>query len=58
MDSRDDGDLLRLQEGVYHVPCVRRRERGAGHGRCPIEVGGGGPQNPLRVPAGRDNEEE
>ena len=29
-----------------------------GYGCCPIEVGGGDPQDPLRVPAGRDDEEE
>ena len=44
--------------GVHLVPRLARREGGAGHGRCPVEVGGGDPQDPLRVPAGRDNEEE
>ena len=28
------------------------------NGCCPVEVGGGDAQDPLRVPAGRDNEEE
>ena len=28
------------------------------HGRCPVEVGGADPQDPLRVPAGRDDGEE
>ena len=58
MDPRNGGDLLCLQEGVYPVPRLGRREGGAGHGRCPVEVGGGDPQDPLRVPAGRDDEEE
>ena len=31
---------------------------GAGHGCCPVEVGGGDPQDPLWVSAGRDGEEE
>ena len=31
---------------------------GARHGRCPVQVGVGDPQGPLRVPAGRDDEEE
>ena len=35
-----------------------RREGGAGYGCCPIEPGGGDPQDPPRVPAGRDDEEE
>ena len=48
--------------------CVRRKvctpsraagaRRGGGYGCCPIEVGGGDPQDPPRVPAGRDDEEE
>ena len=33
-------------------------EGGAGYGRCPVQVGGGDPQDPLRVPAGRDDGEE
>ena len=48
--------------------CVRRRvctpscaagarRGGAGYGCCPIEVGGGDPQDPFRVPAGCDDEE-
>ena len=58
MDPRNGGDLLCSQEGVYPVPRRGRREGGAGYGCCPIEVGGGDPQDPLRVPAGRDDEEE
>ena len=58
MDPRKGGDLLCSQEGVYPVTRRGRRERGAGHGCCPIEVGGGDPQDPFRVPAGRDDEEE
>ena len=58
MDPRNGGDLLCSQEGVYSVPRRGRREGGAGYGCCPIEVGGGDPQDPLRVPAGRDDEEE
>ena len=58
MDPRNGGDLLCSQEGVYSVPCRGRREGGAGYGCCPIEVGGGDPQDPPRVPAGRDDEEE
>ena len=49
--------------------CVRRKvctpsraagagSGGAGYGCCPIEVGGGDPQDPPRVPVGRDDEEE
>ena len=49
--------------------CVRRkactpsrasgaRRGGAGHGCCPVGVGGGDPQDPLRVPAGPDDKEE
>ena len=49
--------------------CVRRKvctpsraagadKGGAGYGCCPIEVGGDDPQDPPRVPAGRDDEEE
>ena len=58
MDPRIGGDLLCSQEGVYFVPRCGRREGGAGYGCCPIEVGGGDPQDPPRVPAGRDDEEE
>ena len=58
MDPGNGGDLLCSQEGVYPVPRRRRLEGGAGYGCCPIEVGGGDPQDPLRVPAGRDEEEE
>ena len=43
---------------MYSVPRRGRREGGAGYGCCPIEVGGGDPQDPSRVPAGRDDEEE
>ena len=31
---------------------------GAGYGRCPVQVGGGDPLDPLRVPGGRYDEEE
>ena len=58
MDPRNGGDLLCPQEGVYPVPRRGRREGGAGYGRCPVQVGGGDPQDPPRVPAGRDDEEE
>ena len=58
MDPRNGGDLLCSQEGVYSVPRLGRREGGAGYGCCPIEVGGVDPQDPPRVPAGRDDEEE
>ena len=58
MDSRNRGDLLCLQEGVYSAPRRGRREGGAGYGCCPIGVGGGDPKDPPRVPAGRDEEEE
>ena len=43
---------------MYSVPRRGRREGGAGYGCCPIEVGGGDPEDPPRVPAGRDDEEE
>ena len=58
MDPRNGGDLLCSQEGVYSVPRRGRREGGAGYGCCPIEVGGGDPKDPPRVPAGRDDEEK
>ena len=58
MDPRNGGDLLCSQEGVYSVPRRGRREGGAGYGCCPIEAGGGDPQDPPRVPAGRDDGEE
>ena len=58
MDPRNGGDLVCSQEAVYPVPRRGRREGEAGYGCCPIEVGGGDPQDPLRVPAGRDDEEE
>ena len=58
MDPRNGGDLLCSHEGVHPVARLGRREGGAGHGCCPVEVGGGDPQDPLRVPAGRDDEEE
>ena len=58
MDLRNGGDLLCPQEGVYPVPRRRRREGGAGYGRCPVQVDGGDPQDPLRVPLGGDDEEE
>ena len=58
MDPRNGGDLLCLQEGVYPVPRRGRWEGGAGYGCCPVEVGGGDPQDPFRVPAGRDDGEE
>ena len=58
MDPRNGGDLLCSQEGVYPVPRRGRREGGAGYGRCPVQVGGVDPQDPLRVPPGRDGEEE
>ena len=58
MDPRNSDDLLCSQEGVYPVPRRGRREGGAGYGCCPIEVGGGDTQEPFRVPAGRDDEEE
>ena len=58
MDPRNGGDLLCSQEGVYAVPRRGRREGGAGYGRCSVQVGGGGPQDPFRVPAGCDDEEE
>ena len=58
MDPRNGGDVLCSQEGVYPVPRRRRQEGGAGYGCCPIEVGGGDPQDPFRVPAGRDDEGE
>ena len=54
----NDGDLLCSQKGMHPVPRLGRREGGAGHGNCPVEVGGGDPQDPLRVPACRDDEEE
>ena len=43
---------------MYPVPRRERREGGAGYGRRPVQVGGGDPQDPLRVPVGCDDEEE
>ena len=45
MDPRNSGDILCSQEGVYPV-------------QRPVQVGWGDPQDPLRVPAGCDDEEE
>ena len=58
MDPRNGGDLPRSQEVVYPVPRRGRREGGAGYRRCPIQAGGGEPQDPLQVPPGRDDKEE
>ena len=58
VDPRNGGDPLCSQEGVYSVLRRGRREGGAGYGCCPIEVGGGDPQDPPRPPAGCDDEEE
>ena len=58
VDPRNGGDSLCSKEGVHLVPRLGRQEGGAGHGRCPIEVGGGDPEDPLQVPAGRDHEEQ
>ena len=58
MNPCNGGDLLCSQEGVYPVPRRGRREGGAGYGCCPVEVGGGDPQDPLWVPVSRDDEEE
>ena len=58
MDPGNGGDLRCSQEGVYPSQRRGRQEGGAGYGCCPIEVGGGDPQDPFRVPAGRDDEEE
>ena len=58
MDPRNGGDLLCSQEGVYPVPRRGRQEGGAGYRCCPIEVGGGNPQDPFQAAAGCDGEEE
>ena len=58
MGPRNSGDLLCSQEGVYPVPRRGRRGGGGGYGRCPVQVGGGDPQDPLWVPVGGDEEEE
>ena len=58
VDPRNGADPLCSQEGVYSVPRRGCWEGGAGYGCCPIEVGGGDPQDPPWVPAGRDDEEE
>ena len=58
MDPRNGGDLLCPQEGVHPVPRRGCREGEAGYGRCPVQVGEGDPEDPLRVAAGRDDKEE
>ena len=58
MDPRNGGDLLCSQEGVIPVPRLGPRQGGPGHGRCPVKVVGVDPHDPLRVPAGPDDEEE
>ena len=58
MDPLNSGDLQCSQEGVYPVPRRGRREGGAGYGCSPVQVGGSAVQDPLRVPAGRDDEEQ
>ena len=40
VDPRNGGDLLCSQEGVHPVPRLGRREGGAGHGCCHVEVAG------------------
>ena len=57
MDPRNGGDLLGPQKRVQPVPDLGRRDGGAGHGRCPVEVDGGDPHDPLWVSAGRVEEE-
>ena len=39
-------------------PAPRVPGGGGGVGRCPVQVGRDDPQDPLRVPAGRDDEEK
>ena len=58
MLPRNGADLLGQQEGVHPVTRLEHREGGTGHGRCPVEVGGGDPQDPLRVSAGCEDQEE
>ena len=58
VDPRNSGHLLGPQDGVYPIPLLGPWEGWAGQGRCPVEVGGGDPQDPLQVSAGRDDEEE
>ena len=58
VDPCNGGDLLGPQEGVHPVPRLGRWEGGAQHGLSPVLVRGGGPEDPLRVPAGRDDREE
>ena len=63
------GSRTRLTPVAAVTSCVRRKAStppraagagggGAGHGRCPVQVGEGDPQDPLRVPGSRDDEEE
>ena len=58
MDPRNGGELVCSQEGVYPILRGGRRDRGAGYGRCPVQVAGDDPQDPLRVSPGRDDEEK
>ena len=58
VDPRNGGDLLCSQKRLHPVPRLGRRGGGAGQGRCPVEAGGGDPQDPLRLPARPDDEGE
>ena len=52
VDPRNGGNLPGPQEGVHPVPRLGRREGGAGNRRCPVEVGGGDPQEPGALARG------
>ena len=58
MDPRNGGDLQCSQEGMYPAPRRGARRGGRGADAAPVQVGGGDPQDPLRVPAGLYDEEE
>ena len=58
MDPRNRVDLLGPQEGVYPVLRLGRRRLGARHGRGPVGMAGGSPEDPLRASACNENEEE
>ena len=64
-----EGSRTRWTPVTAVTSCVRKKvctpsraagagRGGAGYGRCHVQVGGVEPQDPLRVPAGRDDKEE
>ena len=58
MDPRNGGDRLCSQERMHPVPRLGRREGGVGARVLPGRGGRPDPKDPLRVPAGCDDEKK